>query len=184
MIEDLDPEELTENKYTIKNQVEDFTSETDILKKKAEVIDATLKNAVAAYDEITAIASRTQDATALAKVIDSKIQTIERLTQERLAINEQLDRLSRGKAQQLDRLEYTYFTVNIYENKYFDGQALKNSWKEAVREFFYDLNEIAQNLTIGLITFLITGVQFVLLLFILVITAKYVWRGVKKIWNK
>lgn len=184
IIEEMDPEELTENKYTIKNQVEDFTSETDILKKKAEVIDATLKNAITAYDEITALASRTQDAGALAKVIDSKIQTIERLTQERLLINEQLDRLGRGKAQQLDRLEYTYFTLNVYENKYFDGEAFKNSWKDAAREFLYDLNDVAQALTLGLVSMLFWGAQFILLFFIIVFVAKYVWRGTKYIWNK
>ncbi len=184
IIKNLDPEELTENKYTIKNQVADYTSEIDILKKKAEVIETTLKNAVAAYDEITGLASRTQDASALAKVIDSKIQTIERLTQERLMINEQLDRLARGKAEQLDRLAYTYFTINVYEHKYFDGEGLKNSWKNAVSQFFFDLNEIAQHLTIGLVTLLITAAQFVLMFFIIVVIAKYVWRGSKYIWNK
>ena len=184
IIEEMDPEELTENKYTIKNQVEDFTSETDILKKKAEVIDSTLKNAITAYDEITALASRTQDASALAKVIDSKIQTIERLTQERLMINEQLDRLSRGKAQQLDRLDYTYFTIQVYENKYFDGENLKDTWKNAVREFVYDLNKVAQDLTLGLITMLVWGAQFILYFFVVVVIVKYVWRGAKYIWNK
>ncbi len=184
IIEKLDPEELAENKFTIKNQVQDFTSEVDILKKKAEVIDSTLKNAIAAYDDITAIASRTQDASALAKVIDSKIQTIERLTQERLLINEQLDRLSRGKADQLDRLDYTYFTINVYENKYLDGETVKDSWKQAVRQFFFDLNTIAQDLTIGLITLAVMSLQFILYFFIAVIVAKYVWRGAKYIWNK
>ena len=184
IINDLDPRELTENKYTIKNQVEDFTSETDILKKKTEVIETTLKNALTAYDQITALAARTQDAGALAKVIDSKIQTIERLTQERLNINEQLDRLGRGKAQQLDRLEYTYFTIHVYENKYLDGETLKDSWKQAVRSFFFDLNTIAQDLTIGLVTLLVTAAQFILYFFIVVVVAKYVWRGTKYVWNK
>lgn len=184
LIESLDPKELAENKFTIKNQVEDFTSETDILKKKAEVIDTTLKNALAAYDQITALAARTQDAGALAKVIDSKIQTIERLTQERLNINEQLDRLGRGKAQQLDRLDYTYFTITVYENKYFDAENLKDSWKQAVRSFFFDLNKITQDLSIGLVTLLITAAQFILYFFIVVFVAKYVWRGTKLIWNK
>lgn len=184
LIESLDPKELAENTYTIKNQVEDFTSETDILKKKAEVIDTTLKNALVAYDQITALAGRTQDASALAKVIDSKIQTIERLTQERLNINEQLDRLGRGKAQQLDRLDYTYFTINVYENKYLDGENLKDSWKQAVRQFFFDLNRIAQDLSLGLVTLLVTAIQFILYFFIVVIVAKYVWRSTKYIWNR
>ena len=183
-LEKLEPQELVENKYTIKNQVEDFTSETDILKKKAETIDATLKNALIAYDEITALATRSQDAGALAKVIDSKLQMVERLTQERLNITAQLERLGRAKAQQLDGLEYTYFTINVYENKYFDGEGLKDSWKRAMREFMYDLNKVAQDLSIGLVTLAVWALQFVLYLFIVIFVAKYVWRGSKYIWNK
>lgn len=183
-LEKLGPKELVENKYTIKNQVEDFTSETDILKKKAETIDSTLKNAIVAYDEITALATRSQDAGALAKVIDSKLQMVERLTQERINITAQLERLGRAKAQQLDGLEYTYFTVNVYENKYFDGQNLKDSWKTAVHQFFFDLNKIVQYLTIGLVTLLFMAAEAVLYFFIVVFIAKFVWRGTKSIWNK
>src|SRR3989344_8282605 len=118
VIKDLQPKNLSENIYTIKSQLDDFTNQTEILIKKRASIDETLQKALGAYDQITALAIKTQDASSLAKIIDSKVQIIERLTQERININQQLDYLARAKADQMDKLEYTFFNVNVYENKY------------------------------------------------------------------
>lgn len=180
----LDPKDITENTNTIKQQIEDFTSQTTILLKKRDAIDRTLDSALRSYDEIAALATRTQNAEALAKIIDSKIGIIERLTQERININEQLDQLSRAKADQLDRLKYTYFGVNVYENKFFDGEALKDSWKLAVQEFIRTTNTIIQSITIGLAGFLLWLLPILVYALIVLIVAKYAWRTVKVIWAK
>ena len=179
----LNPKELTENTQTIKRTINDFTSETEILTKKQESIEKTLESAIRAYDEISGLATRTQDAASLTRVIDSKIQVIERLTQERLAVIAQLDRLARAKAEQLDRVDYTYFSMNVYENKYFDGQRLKESWQAALRDFVRDVNAIAQSSTLGLAALLLLAGQYVLYAVILVVIAKYVWRFVRWIWK-
>jgi hypothetical protein len=184
VIKGLDPKELTENTHTIKNQVDDFTSETEILQKKLKAIDDTLAGAMRAYDEITAIATRANDAGSLAKIIDSKVQIIERLTQERINISMQLDRYARAKAQELDKLEYTYFSVNVWENRYVDGDNIKDSWKEAVRQFFFDLNRIIQDLTLGIIGFILVIAQILIYAFIVVFVAKYAWRGIKNVWKR
>lgn len=181
-VKGLDPKDLSENTYTIKDQVDDFTSETEILTKKLASIDATLESALDAYDDIQRLATQSQDASALARVIDSKIQLIERLSQERININEQLDRYARMKTEQLDRLEYTYFYVNVYEREFVDGEQLKDSWKESIRMFFHDLNKIAQDLTVNLVLLLILAVQWILYVLILVVIAKYVWKAVRYIW--
>jgi hypothetical protein len=180
----LDPKDLSENTRTIKGQVDDYTSEIEILESKLKTIDATLKSAVAAYDDITAVATRNQDAASLATIISSKLSIIERLTQEKINVSMQLDRYARAKAQEIDKLEYTYFTVSVYENKYVDGRGLGESWKQAVRQFVYDVNRIVQDLTIGVIGFLLVIAQILLYVFIVVFVAKYAWRGVKGIWNK
>ncbi|MBP9762546.1 hypothetical protein KBD34_02940 [Patescibacteria group bacterium] len=182
-IKALNPKNLTEDTQTIKRQISDFTSELEILEKKRISIDETLENAIRAYDEITQLATRTQDAGSLAKIIDSKIQIIERLTQERLSINEQLDRLSRAKAEQLDRLEYTYFSINVFETKFVDAVELKDSWREAVRSFVRDLNKVAQDLTVNLALILIMIVQYALYFFILLVVVKYAWKWTKAFWK-
>ncbi|MES2088191.1 MAG: hypothetical protein V4467_04355 [Patescibacteria group bacterium] len=182
-LKELDPKTLSESIYTIKNQIDDFTSQEDILKKKLASIDSTLANAIRSYDEIAAVATKAQSPESLAKIIDSKIELIERLTGERININSELDRLARNKGQQVDRLEYTYFNVSVYENKYFDFRDIKDSWKQALRSFFSDVNEVVQGVTINLLVLVLFVAQFVLYALILIFVAKYMWRVVKHIWK-
>jgi len=184
LVKKLDPKELRENTYTIKKLVDDYTSEVEILEKKIEVIEKTLGDAVKSYDELTRLATRTQDVESLAKIIGSKISIIERLTQERVNINVQLERLGRAKAEQLDRLDYVYFQINVIENKFIDGQALKDSWKSAIKSFVRDVNKIFQDITISLVALLFAILQYAIYFFILLVTAKYVWRLTKYIWRK
>jgi hypothetical protein len=183
-IESLDPKTLSENTYTIKQQVDDFTSEQAILEKKLQSIDETLTNAVAAYDELSVLAKNAQDVESLAKVIDNKIVLIERLTQERLNTVAMLERLSRSKAEQLDKLEYTYFHVDVYENRFIDGDQLQESWRSAIREAVYDINQALQDMSITLIPLLFALVQYILYFFILLIVIKYLWKAARKIWEK
>ena len=182
-LRDLGPKDLNENTYTIKNQVDDFTSETEVLENKRRAIDTTLEEAIAAYDEITALATNNQDAESLARIIDSKIQLIERLTQQKIEINTQLDRLARAKAEQLDRLAYTYFNVSAYENRYVDGEHLKDSWKDAVRATIGDVNNALQATTLGLIALLFLAIQWIVYALIVLFLAKHAWYWVRRIWT-
>jgi hypothetical protein len=183
-IKDLNPKELSENIYTIKQLVDDYTGRIDILNKKLSSIDDTLKKAINAYDGVTVLATKVQDVESLAKIIDSKINLIERLTQERININSELERIVRSKATQLDRLEYTYFRVNVYENKFIDGGSLGDSWKATVKGFVQDVNQIAQDITINLAVFLLFILKYVVYALILLVIAKYGWQFVKYIWKK
>ncbi len=184
IIKEMNPKDLQENTYTIKKLVEDFTSRIEILEKKLASVDETLDKAVRAYDEVTVLATRIQDVETLTKIINSKVDIIERLTQERININSQLEQISRSKAEQLDRLEYTYFRVNIWENKFIDGENLKDSWKMAVKSFVRDTNQVFQDITINLLVSLFLLLQYIIYLFILLIVAKYGWKLVKYIWRK
>jgi hypothetical protein len=183
-IKEMDPRDLSENTYTIKNQVDDFTSETDILTKKLASLDETLASALKAYDDIQRLATQNQNAEALAKVIDSKIQLIERLAQSRITINEQLDRYARMKSEQLDRLDYTYFHVSVYERAFVDGEQIADSWKQALAATISDVNQNLQAMSLGFVAFLSLVLQYVLLSIILIFVAKYLWRAAVYIWNK
>ncbi|PIR93319.1 hypothetical protein COT99_01400 [Candidatus Falkowbacteria bacterium CG10_big_fil_rev_8_21_14_0_10_43_10] len=184
IINELDPKELNENTYTIKRLIDDYAGETEILEKKMASIEETLANAVKAYDDITNLATRVQDVESLAKIIDSKINIIERLTQEKINVNAQLERLERAKAEQLDRLDYTYFNIYVLENKFVDGQNLKDSWKIAVKEFIRDINEVVQDITVGLAAMIFFALQYIIYFFIILVIVKYGWHWTKKIWDK
>lgn len=183
-IEELNPKNLSEYTHTIKKNIDNLTNEVEILKNKQNSINATLEEAIAAYDEIAKLATRTQDVESLTKIIDSKLEMIGRLTQERINLDERLDRLARSKTDQLDRLEYTYFYVNIFENKYIDGEELADSWKRAVQNFIGDANALAQDITINLVLLLLLAFQYGLYLLILLVLVKYGWRFGKYIWKK
>ncbi|MFA6106216.1 MAG: hypothetical protein WC745_00930 [Patescibacteria group bacterium] len=184
IIKGLKPKELNENVYTIKRLVDDYTGEIEILENKLKSIDETLEKAVAAYDDIAGVAANARDAESLAKIIDSKINIIERLTEERININSQLERTGRAKAEQLDRLEYTFFYVNVYENKFVDGKNIKDSWKAAIKEFVRDINKVAQDITINLVKLLFLAIQYLIYIFIILVIAKYGWKAGKYFWNK
>ncbi len=184
IIKTLNPKELNENTYTIKSLVEDYTDEIEILGKKMGSIEETLAKAISAYDDITALATRVQDVESLAKIIDSKINIIERLTQERINVNTQLERLAKAKAEQLDRLDYTYFRIDVVESKFIDGQKLKDSWKAALKAFVSDINGVIQDITVNLVAWLFLLAQYVIYFFILLLVAKYGWETIKRIWKK
>ncbi|MFA5652234.1 MAG: hypothetical protein WC933_02625 [Candidatus Paceibacterota bacterium] len=184
IIKNMNPKELSENTYTIKKLVDDFTSRIDILKKKLSSIDETMRKAVNAYDDITLLATKVQDVESLAKIIDSKINIIERLTQERININAQLEQIQRSKTEQLDRLEYTYFRININENKFIDEQNIKDSWKAVIKGFVTDVNKFIQDVTVNLVVILLFILQYAIYLLILLIVAKYGWKLAKYIWKK
>jgi hypothetical protein len=180
----LNPRDLSENTSTIKKQLDDFTNETEILTKKLASVEATLTSALASYDEITRLATQTKDAESLARIINSKIQVIERLAQERMNINQQLDYLARAKAEKLDKVDYTYFSVSVYRNQYFDWKNIYYSWKGALQELIWSLNTAIQNATVGVLGFLFAAVPYLIYLLLLVLAAKYGWRLAKYIWSK
>jgi hypothetical protein len=184
VIKGFDPKDLVTNTETIKRLVDDFTSETEILQKKKAVIESTLENAIESYDEISKLATQVKDVESLSNIITSKINIIERLSQERISVSEQLDRLSRSKADQLDRLEYVYFNLNVYENKFIDSENLKDSWKAAVKNFVNDVNRISQEVSIGLAVTILMVIQYLLYIIIILITAKLGWKLAKYIWKR
>ncbi len=184
LIEELDPKDLNESVYTIKQEVTDYTSEIDILEKKLAALDATLTEALASYENITALATRTGDVESLAKIIDSKLSLIERLTNARLETSGQLERIARAKAEALDRLAYTNFSVSIYENTFVDGEAITDSWKLAVQRFLFDVNTLIQEMSIGFVAFLLMIVKFVLYAVVLLFVLRFGFSFAKQIWNK
>ena len=184
VVNSLNPEELTANIYTIKRQLDSYTNEIGIIEKKLSTIEETLDSSLAAYNEITKLASRTENADALAKVISSKVSIIRQLTDERLQTSAELERLSRARSDELDRLEYTNFSVNITENKFVDGTDIKNSWKLAVKKFVNETNTLIQDLSIGLISFILTIVQLMIYFFIVVFVARFGFVVTKRIWKK
>lgn len=183
LLDSYTPEDVTESTYTIQEQVKDFTDAISTLTNKLEVIDETLSSALSSYNEIQSIATKANDPDSLAVIIDSKIQLIERLTNEKLMIEAEIDRLERAKTRELDRVEYTFFTVSVYERPLVDTEYLADAWRGSFEQFVNEISNSFQKATLGLLTMLAYGVVLCLYLFVLLVAAKYGWRFAKKFWK-
>ncbi len=183
-LEEFTVEDLNSNTQTIQPVLDDYTSEIEILEKKLESIEKTLTDAGKAYDEVTILATRTQDVDALAKIIDSKVQLIERLTSQRIDIKNQIEYLLRATEEHKDRVKYTVFRLTVYERVVVDGREIKDSWMNAVSQFVREANLIFQGLTVGLLGFSLRVIQFVIYAGIALFVAKYGWRFVRYVWKR
>ncbi len=184
IIKDMKPENLDINTETIKKQIDDFTSEEEILAKRLEQVEETLEEAQNAYDQVTRLATNSSDVESLAKIINDKIVLIEKLTRERLNTKNNLDRISRAKAEQLERLDYTFFSVSVSENLIIDFERIKDSWENELKNFVTEFNNLLQNLTIKLLSFGLVLIQIAIYLTLALLIGKYGWRFVKFVWKK
>ena len=184
VVRGLKPEDLNINTESIKRQIDDFTSEEEILKNRLAQVEETLEQAQEAYDEVTQLATKSQDVESLAKIINDKIVLIEKLTKERLNTKASLDRLSQMKADQLDKLKYTSFTVSVYEDLIIDPEYIKDSWKRELENLVNEFNMMLQGVSVKLLSFATKLIQVVVYLLIALLLAKYGWRFVRFVWKK
>lgn len=183
LIEKYKPEYFNLNIQTIKRRVDNMDSEITILTKNLESIEQTLLDAQSAYDELTILATKKEDTESLAKIIDSKLNLIKTLTNERQNVRSQISRLSRDKDIQLERLKYSFFNVSIYENLIVDWKEIKKSWENQIKSFVKDLNSIAQDITVNLVNYVLRFIQVTIYFFISLFILKFVWYITRKIWK-
>lgn len=181
-LRDLKPDELNRSVYTIQKTVEGMTDELTIQKNKLAEIEKTLQAAQRDYDELSQLAKEKQDIESLTKLIDLKLSSIEKLSQQRLEISEQITRLEKARAEQLEKLRYTNFHVSVQEDRFIDWKQIVDSWKQQVQQLVRDFNEILQSLSVGLVNFGLQAVRALIYLFLAVGLLRLTWGGVKKIW--
>ncbi|MBT4936926.1 hypothetical protein HON22_03320 [Candidatus Peregrinibacteria bacterium] len=184
IIKSLKPETFNTKIETIQRILDEYDSELEILEKKLASVEDTLTKAQDAYDELTKLATRKQDIESLTKIIDSKLNLIEKLTRERIDIKEQIDRFNKNKSDQLQRLNFSYFNINIYEDLIVDVKEIKDSWKYEIKNFVRNINQVAQDLSVNLLNFIVRFIQVAIYIFISLILLKGIWVVVKKIWKK
>ena len=182
VIEGLNPEVFNARIETIKKIIDSADDELEILQKKLDSVEDTLSKAQTAYDELTELATRKQDIESLTKIIDSKLNLIEKLTSERISIKERIDRMNKSRAEQLERLNFSYFNINVYEDLIVDFDQMKESWKWEVKEMVRNINDVIQGLTINLVNYLFQFIQVAVYFFISLFLLKGVWVITKRVW--
>lgn len=183
IVESLKPEDLNTNIHTIKGSVDATDKQLEILENKLASVEETLESAQDQYDELTELATRKQDVESLATIIDSKLNLIERLTNQRISIKEQIDRYKNNKEEQLDGLEFSFFNVSIFEDLIWDWKQIKDEWRWQIKELVNNFNEVVQSVTVGLVSFLMRVFQAAVYFFLALFILKGAWMGTKRVWK-
>jgi hypothetical protein len=176
------PKDITSNVYTIQRTVEGLTDQLEILQKKLDAIEKTLKDAQASYDELTDLATRKQDIESLAKLIDLKLNTIERLSKERSSISEQINSITKNRAEQLELIEYSNFFIYVSEYLFVDWKAIKDDWGREIKRLVDTFNDVIQGVSVKLLSYILRITEGLIYLFISLVLLKAVWTLVKRVW--
>jgi len=179
----LDPDTLHITTYTIEPTIRNYSDEIDILKQKLARIETTLANAERSYDAVALLATNARDIDALAKIIESKITLIERMSNERIATSEALDRIVRYKETQLDKTKFAFFVVEVQRDAIVSFKDIKDSWNSALKQFVRELNTVFQNTTIGIALFILRVLMVALYFFLVLVIVKFGFHLARRVWN-
>jgi hypothetical protein len=151
------------------------------------MLETMLADAIVAYDELRQVATSLDDAESLTKIINSKLQMIERLTNEQIQLSQRIDMVSQRAIELQDDIEYAQFSVYVQKYKFFDGTSIKDSWVREMQQFVRSVNEMLQDLTLGVIMLvvqLLVGLIYISIVGVtLFLFIKHGWRFVKQSWR-
>ena len=187
VLKDLDPRDFDVNTSTIERSIEYTDSELVMLERRHESTTATLNQAETAFNQLITQATNKGDTATLSDVINNKISTIDRLTQQLLNTQDRIDRLTKGRGDKIEQIEYAHFNVSVSKVTFIDGEQIADQWRERVQEMFTKVNMTLLAVTVGLVTFLLAAVEFVIFAAIIVVgggfLAKLAWTVLKRIWK-
>lgn len=183
ILKGMDPDSLNENVETIAATLATYDRRKEILETQLTVVDATLKNAIASYEELSSLAVKSRDANSLATAINNKIDIIDRLSTKKLSIEEQLRSMSLSSSDSKAETGFVHFNVSVTKDTYIDGEAIATSWKYATQTLLNKINTLLQELSLGFISVMLTLLKYVLYLLVFVALLKYVKRAVIWIWT-
>ena len=184
VIKALDPKNFIENVRTIEDTLISYDKRKEILETELATIQKILDDALVSYEALSKLAITTGSVTNLRQAIYDKVDIIERLTQKKLSIEQELRQTGDAISSNKGEMQYEQFSVSIYKNTFVDKEALISSWKYEVKQFINEINASAQALTIGLIMFIFMLVKYILYFLVIVVIVKYLKKIVVYIWKK
>lgn len=182
LLKTLNPDEFSTYAYTIQKSVEGATDQLEILKKKLAQTETTLTDAQTSYEELFQLATKKGDVETLTKLVDLKINTIERLAQEKLSISAEMESVERNRKDLLEKLDYNEFRVNVYEERLVDWQSMRDNWKVEIQNFVNNLNSLTQWVSVKFVSYTLNSFVALAYLGVGFIFLKGAWILGKKVW--
>ncbi|MFA5352476.1 MAG: hypothetical protein WC304_04350, partial [Candidatus Gracilibacteria bacterium] len=144
--------------------------------------EATLNNAQTSYEELFQLATKKGDIESLTKLIDLKINMIERLAQEKLSISAEMESVERNRADLLEKLDYNEFRVYVSEERLIDWKNMGDNWKMEIQNFVNNLNSLTQWVSVKFISYTLNSFVALAYLGVGFIFLKGAWILGKKVW--
>lgn len=179
----LDPDNLTENTEVVKKQALAYTGELEVLRRREALLQQTLADVSAAYDELVALSKTTENVKVLATVIDDKLRYLQELSRQRIEVSREIAVLAERMADLRDRIDFVYFTVDVTTYRIFDTAALRDTWVRAVRDLVDAANTALQTLTLGFLTLCLLAIKVVFFGVLGIAGVKYGSRLAVRLWR-
>ncbi len=128
----LNPKDWNVSVESVAQGIENTSDRVDILKRRLASIESTLDEAEAAFTRLSALATQNARVTDLTTIITQKLSMVERLTNEKLSLEEQIRQYSGSKDDQMEVTTYSHFSVSVSKWNAVDWQSVKDSWKYKV----------------------------------------------------
>lgn len=183
----LNPKDWNVSIDSVAQGIENTGDRVDILKRRLASIDETLNEAEAAFARLSALATQNARVTDLTNIITQKLSMVERLTNEKLSLEEQIRQYSGGKDDQIEETTYSHFSVSVSKWSAIDWQSLKDSWKYKIQSTLRDISDTLASILLTIpalvLTFIWYGLVFGLSILGLTVFLKFMMKFVMKIWN-
>jgi len=167
----------------IKKSVDSTIDREKLLTNKLLKIEKILNDASDSYTSLLKLAKEQNNIESLTKLIDLKINTLNRLSKEKNTILEQINHIKKNRKELFDKVNFVIFTIYIDEFLYFDTKELKNSWQYEVKDLVFTVNALAQNLTISLLTFSVKVIEFLVYFILVLLLLKLLFWIIKMIFD-
>ena len=182
-LEELSPTKIHLYVENIKKSIDASVNKEKLLKEKLSKLEIILNDATQSYTKLLILAQEKNDIDALTKLVELKIDTLNRLTNEKNSILSQITTLTRKKKELFERLNYVIFKVVIDEFLYIDMENLKNSWKYDIKALISNFNSLIQSLTTTLFSFMLKLAKFFIYFIIMLFILKLIIFIIKKVFK-
>jgi hypothetical protein len=112
---------------------------------------------------------------------------VERLTNEKLSLEEQIRQATNSKTDQVDETAYAHFNVSVLKRELVNWQNIRDMWREALENTVRDVSVLMSNIVLWLPVLLVQIVFWALFggisLLAFVVFVKYMWQWAVWVWT-
>lgn len=176
--------EVNRNTTSVTRHRAQLQSQTAIIQQQLASVMKSLSTAETQFDEIAEFSRQTNNATELSKAIREKLTLIDTLTQRKISLTSQLDRLYQEASDLEERLNVVAFYVNVNRSYPQNVNEQSQKWEQA----WYNLKNQYTNTLIAITAlfsvFILRVVIILVYALVIIVALRGLWKFVKLVWNK